>query len=54
MVDLAALLTEHGFDSGAMFADRIDYLLYYNDFSVTGVPEQDAYALPCAGRTTTP
>lgn len=27
-----------------MFADRIDYLLYYNDFSVTGVPEQDAYA----------
>ena len=44
VVDLAALLTEHGFDSDAMFADRIDYLLYYNDFSVTGVPEQDAYA----------
>lgn len=44
VVDLAALLTEHGFDSDAMFADRIDYLLYYNNFSVTGVPEQDAYA----------
>ena len=44
VVDLAALLTEHGFDSDAMFAGQVDYLLYYNDFSVTGVPEQDAYA----------
>ena len=44
VADLPALLTEHGFDCGVLFADEIDYLLYYNDHTVTGVSEQDAYA----------
>lgn len=44
VADLPALLTEHGFDCGVLFASEIDYLLYYNDHTVTGVPEQDAYA----------
>ena len=44
VADLPALLAEHGFDCGVLFADEIDYLLYYNDPEVTGVSAQDAYA----------
>ncbi|MGN1004231.1 MAG: FtsX-like permease family protein [Oscillospiraceae bacterium] len=44
VADLPALLKENGFDCDTMFASRMDYLLYYNDVSVTGVSEFDAYA----------
>ena len=44
VADLPALLAEQGFDCDTMFASRMEYLLYYNDVSVTGVSEFDAYA----------
>ena len=44
VADLPALLAEQGFDPDAMFSAQVDYLLYYNDVSVTGVSEADAYA----------
>ena len=44
VADLPALLEESGFDPDTMFAAQVDYLLYYNDSTVTGVSEEEAYA----------
>lgn len=44
VADLPALLKENGFDPDSMFAAQAVYLLYYNDASVTGVSEEEAYA----------
>ncbi len=44
VADLPALLKENGFDPDTMLSARVDYLLYYNDPAVTGIPEEDAYA----------
>ncbi|MGN0967757.1 MAG: FtsX-like permease family protein, partial [Oscillospiraceae bacterium] len=44
VADLPALLKENGFDPDTMLTAQVDYLLYYNDPAITGVPAEDAYA----------
>lgn len=44
VVDLPALLEENGFDPDERLSGYVEYLLYYNDPAVTGIPAEDAYA----------
>lgn len=44
VADLPARLAESGFDS-ALLGEQHDFLFYYNDPAVTGIPADDAYAV---------
>ena len=43
VADLPARLAESGFDP-ALLGEQHDFLFYYNDPAVTGIPADDAYA----------
>lgn len=44
VADLPARLAESGFDP-ALLGEQHDFLFYYNDSAVTGIPADDAYAV---------
>ena len=44
VADLPARLAESGFDP-ALLGEQHDFLFYYNDPAVTGIPAEDAYAV---------
>ncbi len=44
VADIPARLAESGFDPG-LLGEQHDFLFYYNDPAVTGIPAEDAYAV---------